>query len=237
MTNREMPPSEEDLYEARGAVPLARPITQGDIFQDVAIPGFDQQPPAVMITQHPCSMRTGSVLRTRLTVASVRPGQKIKEGDWQGYAWAMLLPNMLGDGRDYYADFRDVGSVITLDLKRSVRIVGLTNYGVHVLHQRNIYYQTRFTIDLPTLAETFDPVATELELQYEWVEAAIGDALDAVSEEDTLRVIVSAESEFGNYLDENNRARRSGLQNPASRADIRRQVRREILKRYPGNNT
>src|SRR6266487_1354361 len=134
-----MPLSEEDLYEARGVVPLARPITQGDIFRNVDIPGFDQQPPAVMITQHPCSMRRGSELRARLSVAAVRPGQKINDGDWQGYVWAMLLPNMLGNGQDYYADFRDIGSVKTVDLGRSARIVALTNYGVHVLHQRNIY--------------------------------------------------------------------------------------------------
>jgi hypothetical protein len=236
MAGREMPPSEEDLYEARGVVPLARPITQGDIFLSVDIPGFDEQPPALMITQHPCSMRTGSVLRARLTVATVRPGNKINDRDWQGYAWAMLLPNMLGDGQDYQADFRDVGSVKTVDLKRSARVVGLTNYGVHILHQRNIYYQTRFTIDIPTLAETFDPVATELELQYEWVEAAIGAALGAESEEDVLQVIVPAESEFGSHLDENNRARRNALQDAASRADIRRQIRREIIKRYPNNN-
>jgi hypothetical protein len=236
MTDREVPLREEDLYEARGVVPLARPITQGDIFTGVDIPGFEQQPPAVMIIQHPCSMRTGPVLRPRLTVAAVRPGGRIRDADWQGYVAAMLLPNMLGDGQDYQADFRDVGSVKTPDLKRSTRVVGLTNYGVHILHQRTIYYQTRFTIDVPTLAETFDPIATELELQYEWVEAAIDAALGAAPEEYTLEIITSAESEFGCYLDENDRARRNGLQKAASRADIRRLIRREIIKRYPSNS-
>jgi hypothetical protein len=80
---------EEQLYETRGWVPLVRPAAQGNVFREVAIPGFEEeQPPAVMITQHPCSMRTGAVLRPRLTVAAVRKHAKFSNADWQGYASA-----------------------------------------------------------------------------------------------------------------------------------------------------
>jgi len=135
---------------------------------------------------------------------------------------------MQGDSSDYLADFRDVASVASALLERSARIAALTNYGVHILHQRQIYYQTRFNVDIPTLAETFDPVATELELQYEWVEAA----MDTASGMDIPEVIAAAERDFAAYLDEDDRARRNALQQTAKRADIRRQVRREIMKRY-----
>jgi hypothetical protein len=204
MESRETPPSEDQLYEARGCVPLARPVAQGDIFREIAILGFEEeQPPAVMITQHPCSMRAGAVLHPRLTVAAVRKHAKFSDADWQGYAWAMLLPNLLGNGDDYLADFRDIGSIPSPALQRSRRVAAMTNYGVHVLHQRQIFYQTRFTVDIPTLAETFDPVATELELQYEWTEAAVQATFAPASDQHTLDVIAAAERDFATYLDEN----------------------------------
>jgi len=92
MEAREKPSTEDELYEARGSVPLARPVAQGDVFRDIEIPGLEQRPAAVMIIQHPCSMRAGAELRKRLTVAAVRCRQMIRDADWQGYAWAMLLP-------------------------------------------------------------------------------------------------------------------------------------------------
>lgn len=228
MADRETPGTAAGLYEARGTVPLALPLLQGDVFREVLIPSFKDEPVIAMITQHPCSMRAGAVLRARLTVATVRKRKTISERDWQGFGATMLLPDLLNDGDDYEADFSDIGVVPSSALSRSSRIAALTNYGVHVLQQRHVFYLTRFTIDVPTLAETFDPIATEMELQYEWVEAA----LDATPEVDALSVIEKAEQEFTSYLDENNRQRRQQLQETANRADVRRQVRREISKRY-----
>lgn len=233
MGSRETPPSEDDLYEARGVVPLARPIMQGDIFQNVGIPGIeDPQVLAAMIIQHPCSMRAGARLRPRLTVAAIRTRQSIKSEDWQGYGYAMLLPNLFGDGRDFMADFRDVGAVPSSLLDRSLRIAAITNYGIHILQQRQIYYLTRLDVDIKTLAETFDAIATELELQYEWVEAALGAGVEDVAPDGAVDVIESAERQFADFLDENDRALRNGLQQVASRADVRRRIRREIVKRF-----
>jgi hypothetical protein len=233
MESRETPPGGDQLYEARGSVPLARPVMQGDVFCGVEIPGFDgEQPPAVMIAQHPCSMRAGAKLRARLAVTAVRKHARFSDKDWQGYAWAMLLPDLFENGDDYLADFRDIGSVRSAALRTPQRVAAMTNYGVHVLHQRQIYYQTRLTVDIPTLAETFDPIATELELQYEWVEAAVDASMSSESEQDAFDVITAAERDFAAYLDEDDRVRRNGLQQAANRADIRRQVRREIAKRY-----
>lgn len=232
MVTSEAPQSDEALYDDRGHVPPTRPITQGDVFREVDVPGFTDQPAAVLVLQHPCSMRAGAELRPRLTVVAIRGPQRIRPSDWQGYAWAMLLPNLLGDGSGYLADFRDVISVDSSLLLRSKRIAALTNYGVQVLHQRNIFYQTRLMVDISTLAQTFDPIATELELQYEWVEAAVAAAVDTSGEAQVLEVIAAAEREFNQYLDEKDRARRKSLQQPLLRADVRRQVRREIAKRY-----
>jgi len=232
MASLETPPDPDGIYDARGEVPLARPITQGDVFRGVDIPGFDESVPAVIITQHPCSMRAGSRLRERIMVSAVRPRQTIHSKDWQGNASAMLLPNLLEDSKDYQADFRDSGSVKTIELSRASRIASLTNYGVQVLHQRNIYYHTRLTVDIKTLAETYDPIATEIELQYDWVESALNSKDDVALSDETLKAISVAEKEFGDYLDANDSALRKGLQNSISRADVRRQVRREMMNRY-----
>jgi hypothetical protein len=144
----------------------------------------------------------------------------------------MLLPGLPNNATDYYSDFRDSGSVKTVELKRESRIAALTNYGVQVLHQRSIYYHTRLIVDMKTLAETYDPIATELELQYDWVDTALQSKRDVTLSDDTLEAISEAEKDFGEYLDANERALRNGLQDAVTRADIRRQVRREIMRRY-----
>jgi hypothetical protein len=177
-------------------------------------------------------MRAGAKLRPRLTVVAVRKNAKFPAEAWQGYSSAMPLPNLLGDGANYLADFRDAGPVRSSGLPRATRVAAMTNYGAHVLQQRLAFYHTRFTIDIPTLAETFAPNATELELQYEWVEAALEALSPSATDEDVLTAIDTAERDFAAYLDENDRARRNALQQAAMRPDIRRQVRRELAKRY-----
>jgi hypothetical protein len=231
MMDRETPSRADDLYEARVDVPLARPIMQGDVFREIIIPGLSDEPSLALIIQHPCSMRAGVRLRPRLTVARVaQHTSRFQPADWQGYINFMPLPELGGVGsEDYIADFRDVGSVSSSDLTRDKRIAALSNYGINILHQRHILYSTRFSVDVPTLADAFVAIATETELQYEWVEAACDAAPDSP---DLLKTIDEAESAFDDYLNENNRERRHKLQEAATRADVRREVRREINSRY-----
>jgi hypothetical protein len=231
MTDPETPSRADDLYEVRADVPLARPIMQGDVFREIIIPGLSDEPTLALIIQHPCSMRAGARLRPRLTVVRVaQHPSRFQPTDWQRYINFMLLPELMSAGsEDYIADFREVGSVSSNDLTRDRRIAALSNYGINILHQRHIFYATRFRVDVPTLAEAFVAIATETELQYEWVEAAC----DAVPDNaDSLKAIEEAESAFDGYLNENNRERRDKLQQAATRADVRREVRREISNRY-----
>lgn len=226
MTDRDAPDDIEDLYEARGTVPRARPILQGDVFAGIEVAGYES-PMSVVITQHPCSMRQGAKLRERLSVAVISGMGSLSDSAWTtGYASAMLLPGLKGDAANFGADFREAGVVAASQLVRELRIAALSNYGVHLLHQRLVYYMTRLTVDVPTLAETFDPIATETELQWEWVEAAV----DADTADEPT--IAGAEKEFADFLDENNRERRERLQDASHRADVRRQVRAEIRARF-----
>lgn len=225
---REAPEDAAGLYEARGDVPWARPIMQGDVFTNVELPGFDGKHD-VMITQHPCSMRQGAALRERLSVALAHGSGTINKKDWQGHASEMLLPDVDGAGSDARVDFREAGVVPSAALTRAARTVALSNYGVHVLQQRLVFYQTRLTIDVPTLSETFDPIGTETELQWEWVEAALAAAPEG---DDAAGIVADAEMSFTAYLDENDRERRTRLQESVYRADVRRQVRNEIRSRF-----
>jgi hypothetical protein len=231
MTDRETPSSADNLYEARVDVPLARPIMQGDVFREIVIPGVSDEPTLALIIQHPCSMRAGVRLRSRLTVVRVTQlTSRFQPGDWQGYINFMPLPELTGAGsEDYIADFRDVGSVGSGDLTRDKRIAVLSNYGINILHQRHIFYSTRFTVDVPTLADAFVAIATETELQYEWVEAACDAAPDKA---ELLKIIDEAEIAFDAFLSQNDRERRKKLQEASTRADVRREVRREIDSRY-----
>lgn len=230
MTDREAPSSPEQLYEDVGDALMARPLLQGDVFRDVVVPGFDQDEGIVMITQHPCSMRAGASLRKRLTVAVVRRrNMPVTASQWQGYGSAMLLPNLLGDGADYEADFRDTGVVLSESLHRIRRLAALTNYGVSVLQQRLVFYLTRLTVDLPTLADAFEDIAAETELQWEWTEAALS---AAAKDADPEVVLGEAEKLFAEYLDANGKERRRLLKQSETRVDIRRQIRREIGARY-----
>jgi hypothetical protein len=141
----------------------------------------------------------------------------------------MLLPNLFGDGADYEADFRDTGVVLSESLHRSRRLAALTNYGVSVLQQRLVFYLTRLTVDLPTLADAFEDIAAETELQWEWAEAALS---AAAKDADPEVVLGEAEKLFAEYLDENGRERRRLLKQSETRVDVRRQIRREIGARY-----
>jgi hypothetical protein len=40
-------------------------IFQGDVFQNVVLPGFGDEPQIVQVVAHPCSMRAGTRLHPR----------------------------------------------------------------------------------------------------------------------------------------------------------------------------
>ena len=69
------------LYDERADVSRARPLLQGDVFDDVVLHGFGEEPRKVQIVAHPCAMRTGATLTPRITVAPVEPYQLVTGRD------------------------------------------------------------------------------------------------------------------------------------------------------------
>jgi hypothetical protein len=114
------PDSEDDLYEERKDVGLARPVMQGDVFDGVPVPAFGSEPSCVQVVMHPCSMREGIPLRERVTVALVQEyRQKITSAVWGRHGNVMPLPSLRLDDTPYVADLREVSSVNSSELTRS----------------------------------------------------------------------------------------------------------------------
>jgi hypothetical protein len=84
------------LYDERVDVSRARPLLQGDVFDDVVLPGFDEQPMKIQIVAHPCAMRTGATLTPRITVAPVEPYQLVTGRGWDGHPRVMPLADLIG---------------------------------------------------------------------------------------------------------------------------------------------
>jgi hypothetical protein len=220
------PESSDRLYGERGDVPISLPLMQGDVFQGVEIPGFGGKPIGVQVVMHPCSMRAGTKLRERITVAPVTSYQVINDQVWRRHVRVMPLPELDATGRNAAAKFLELTSAPSSSLRLDRRIAALSTRGILLLQQRLIYFMTRLKVGLETLHEQVAPVLIEFELQADWVEAALN-ANDGHQDEKTVSEAAIA---FGSWLDEGDRRQR--LQRSTEWAAIRRDARREAARRF-----
>lgn len=131
------------LWLTQGKGPPARPLMQGDIFEKIS----SELGGTVMIVSHPCSMRTGSKLRPRLTVVKI---ESIKspsnDSEWQqGYYDYVPLSGLSHSslGRGYpVANLRLISSVETESLVTEKRIAVLSYEGILLLQQRLAHHLT-----------------------------------------------------------------------------------------------
>jgi hypothetical protein len=107
-----------ELYDERDEVSRSRLIFQGDVFGDIVLPGFGDEPRVVQVVAHPCSMRAGTDLHPRVTVAPVHPYQRVTGDGWDGNLRVMPLADLV-EGTHYAAKFIDVtaapSELLTLD--------------------------------------------------------------------------------------------------------------------------
>lgn len=152
----EDPGSPSNLYLASRPeeVESARPFMTGDVFRNISIPGvdFSSDDFAIVLT-HPCSMRADGVqLAPRLHMARVAARPEIPLRKWRdGHFKVMPLPEFADD--HYVARFDEMGSVESTLLVHEQRVACLSHFGVHLLHQRFIWYLTRFLVPTHRLAE------------------------------------------------------------------------------------
>ncbi|MCV7198160.1 hypothetical protein [Mycobacterium angelicum] len=215
----------EQLYDERGSVARSRPIFQGDVFKDVVLPCIGDTPRLVQIVAHPCSMRAGTSLRPRITVAPVEEHSRVNGNGWNQNLRIMPLAEII-NGRHYAAKFVDVTAAPSELLRPEARIATLSDKGIYVLQQRIVKHYTRFEVDLPSLAKETAPVLWEMHQQRDWVETVFDDEGDWTNEN-----LAAEESAFDAWLREGNPSRRTQLKDDHTHTDLRRAAHKAALAR------
>lgn len=213
------------LYDERSDVSRIRPIIQGDVFGEVLLPGFGNQPQIVQVVAHPCAMRRGPDLVKRVTVAPVVRHQRVQGSAWNGHLKFMPLDNLREDGDAYATQFENVTAAPSELLTLDKRIATLSNRGIFVLQQRLIKHYTRLTVDIPTLRKQAGPVLEEAEQERDWIETLLN------GEEPTVTSIYAASKAFDDWLSDGDPSRRALLQQDENHRDLRRQTHAEAVRR------
>lgn len=161
----------------------SRPVSQGDIFQDVPIikaRAGDRPPesdpklsidrrPAILIG-YPCDIYDHGRLLKVQTVAVVRLASKLGvPDDWDGAFNACPLPEPMGDGQLWAADFQTISPVDRSYLSTEQRIAIMSELGLAHLRQRIALYATRLRLPLATLLTAGKAIWDEIELWEDWV--------------------------------------------------------------------
>lgn len=209
----------DELYDERGDVARSRMIFQGDVFQNVELPGFGDEPQIVQVVAHPCSMRAGTKLHTRITVAPVVRNKQLVGEEWNGSLRIMPLAELV-DGTHYAAKFIDITAAPAELLRLDDRIATLSDRGIYVLQQRLIKHYTRLEVEPGVLAVESSTTIWELHEQREWIETVLEDE-DSWTDENLL----AQEVAFDSWLREGNPSRREQLKIEHAHADLRRQAR------------
>jgi hypothetical protein len=222
------PISNDSLYLARGEdVNELRPLMQGDVFSDVAVPGLDDEPANILILTHPCSMRHGPHLADRLLVARVRTAGLVTTEQWRsGHFRKMPLPDLGGSasGDHHAAEFEDVGALASDALVPGARVACLDPYGIGLLQQRFVHYLTRVVVPLDKLSVVCGPVFAEADLLEEWIEAAVAVGRPVPAAEESFDAFIRDASRPGG------RSLQDDLKDPLKRAAVTRAVRNRIAE-------
>jgi len=183
------PPETSDFYLADP--PQHRAVFQGDVFRDVPFTragagnGLDQ-PPAwsfkpryVAALQHPCAMYGDdnvTMIKAQAVVAILNAkqiGLKIDPA-WEGTIDVCPIPDLLGDGEMWVADFRQITTVDRAFLPVDRRARALSELGWAVFRQRMVTALTRAKPNL----EDVRAVGRATWLEYEIETEAVGDGVD-----------------------------------------------------------
>ena len=198
-------PTDLWLDTGPGHASPSRPLMQGDVILTGDGP--------VCVCSHACSMRSGPQLHDTQIVAPIRDHHVPR---WHGsFDWMPLPGAPVPDIPNPAACIRELRSAQTAELQSGERVAVMADAGIHLLQQRIAHHVSRVIIGLPELAEHSAPVLAEVELHEEWVEA-----LDR-----------SAERDFHQLLEGDDRKLRNWLKEPRTRPQAMRAVRQEIRRR------
>lgn len=223
----EAPESIDDLYLARGDdVNGCRPYLQGDVFENVAIPGVDGPPGLAVITTHPCSMRgKGGLVRERVQCARIGSSNALRFDQWKTSHFRFLpMPELRETDEHFAAEYEMCGRVLTADLATVRRSACLTPLGICLLQQRLVFSLTRVVVPTRRLLQVSENIFEEVELQEAWISAATEAGVD----------VQTATRDCDAFLSQPRgpSTLRNDLKDAAKRAPARRAVGGEITLRY-----
>lgn len=213
------------LYDERADVSRACPFVQGDVFDDVVLPGFGEEPRRVQIVAHPCAMRTGATVTPRITVAPVEPYQLVTGRGWQGNPRVMPLAELV-EGEHFATKFVDVTACPAELLTRDRRIATLSHHGIYVLQQRLIKHYTRTEMALEVLRSESAPVLTEAELLWDWLERVLTEA--EIGDDEALDAEAGV---FEQWMRDGSSSPQQRLRTEIHHTDVRREAQRAAVER------
>lgn len=167
-----------------------RPVSTGDIFDGLAVPGPKQaDAPMAMIIAHPSAMRRGPDLEPWARAAPVVPLQDLSKKKWtNGHIGVFPLPLLCEiaresgfeiENRGWGAQLEFAAPIETTQLDVGVRLACLSPVGIHLLLQRLVHADTRVPVRDDTLAKVFAPKLEELEMLQTWNEELVAPKVEA----------------------------------------------------------
>lgn len=225
----ETPRPLDTMYMSRGEeVDPYRPLFTGDVYMREGAHGDDAS--IVIILQHPCALRIRGVdLVPNILVATVGRSDKHRS-DWNKESMRVMpLPDLLGDGAAYSADFVDIRIISSDDFGPLwKRIAILSELGVNLLSQRWVHHNSRVIVKTITYNEESAGPFHEADLAAEWCMSLDGHQENSVN--------LSLEDQFHNWIrqpwgDGTATTRQQLLDDPQQRAAVRRALTEEIRNR------
>lgn len=223
------PGSIDEIYLERGDVSPHRPVLQGDVFRGIVIPGVGLEHDLIAVAMHPCTMRRGPHLVDRIKAHPVTAYENVDLEKWGDSHFRVYpLPELRG-GQNCAVRFDEVGMIPASELRRERRVATLSDRGILLFQQRQVFADTRAAISIETLGMASAAVLAEAELLEEWNEHLLAD-----SERDDSEAALQLQAvEFDNYLGATmeNSTLREMLRDEHSRSAVRKAVRAEIRRR------
>lgn len=165
-------------------------------------------------------MRTGtSELVPRLLAAVVRDFKKLETTNWEGSFDKIPLPTV-SNGNHGAANLQDMVVVESRLLEEGRRVACMDLFGVNLLMQRLVNYQTRVVVPTAILSEVVEGPFEEADLLEEWVEAVSANGVPA------LQAMQSANEWL--RQDVGGVTRQDALADRQTRSRIRREAREHI---------
>lgn len=183
-----------------------------------------------MLFMHPCTMREGSKLRSRVNVISIRKFGKGSSRDatrWeQGNFFEIPLRGLAVNRYTFVADMSRIWTVNAEALPRTQRVASLTDAGMLAVQHRLIFHLTRLSIEYRELRQANRALLAELEMQHGWVALTVGVAGAADPGQ-----IGAAEATFDAFLTSNQRRERL-RDTVRGEPEVRKEFNEACLKQF-----